>query len=353
MRRLARLALLLWSLATVAAAGWMLAQNPFAAPLAERGLDQARAALTRAVAARATPDWIIPRLAAALEADDRRQVQLLMDLARDQATPLPPDLRARAEAALATGLLDSLADCGTCMRDVTACPSLSLIAACTLPFELSPAGDAAALIRQGHAWASGGDPDGVEAALASVGLAATAGTLLTAGGSLSLKGAATTLRVARRADALSPGMTRALAVAARGPDPAAALGGIAGDLRRIGAQSSVAEVLPILRLADDPADLRALARLSEAAGPRTTRTLAVLGKSDSLRLMRRVTDAALTAAALLGLVLGQVAALIGALAQMALRRAMRAPGASAPARRTPPPLRSGRGHRAIALMSRP
>ena len=94
-------------------------------------------------------------------------------------------------------------------------------------------------------------------------------------------------------------------------------------------------MLPILRLARDPADLRALARLSEAAGPRTSRTLTVLGKSDSLRLMRRVTDAALTAAALLGLVLGQIAALLGAIAQMALRRALR----PAPARRAPPPLR--------------
>ncbi|MFN4059552.1 MAG: hypothetical protein ACK4IA_02230 [Paracoccus hibiscisoli] len=335
MRRIARLTLLLWSLATVAAAGWMLAQNPFAAPLAERGLDQARAALTRAVAARATPDWIIPRLRDALAQDDRQMLQLLSDLAADQATPLPADLRAQVDAALSPDLMETLADCGTCMTDITACPSLSLIAACTLPFELSPAGDAAALIRQGHAWASGGDPDGVEAALASVGLAATAGTLLTAGHSLSLKGAATTLRVARRADALSPGMTRALAVAARSPDPAAALGGIATDLRRIGTHSSIPEVLPILRLADDPADLRALARLSEAAGPRTSRTLTVLGKSDSLRLMRRVTDAALTAAALLGLVLGQIAALLGALAQMALRRALR----PAPARRAPPPLR--------------
>ena len=103
-------------------------------------------------------------------------------------------LRARADAALAVGMLDTLSDCGTCMRDVTACPSLSLIAACTLPFELSPAGDAAALIRQGGTWATGGDPDGIEAALATLGLAATAGTLVTAGSSLSIKGAATTLR---------------------------------------------------------------------------------------------------------------------------------------------------------------
>ncbi|KIX19055.1 hypothetical protein [Paracoccus sp. 228] len=336
MRRLARLTLLIWSLATVAVTGWMLSQNPFAAPLVDRGLDQARAALTRAVADRATPDWLIPRLTAALDAGDRQQVQMLMDLARDQGMPLPPDLRARADAALAVGMLDTLSDCGTCMRDVTACPSLSLVAACTLPFELSPAGDAAALIRQGGTWATGGDPDGIEAALATLGLAATAGTLVTAGSSLSIKGAATTLRVARRADALSPGMTRALSAAARSPAPTRALSGIAGDLRTIGRQASVPELLPILRLADDPDDLRRLARLSEAAGPDTTRVLTVLGKSDSLRLMRRLADAAMAAAALIALVLGQMAALLGAGVQMALRRGLR----PNPARRMPPPLRS-------------
>ncbi len=289
----------------------------------------------RAVADRATPDWLIPRLTAALDADDRQRVQVLMDLAQDQDTPLPPDLRARADAALAVSVLDTLSDCGSCMRDVTTCPSLSLVAACTLPFELSPAGDAAALIRQGGTWATGGDPDGIEAALATLGLAATAGTLVTAGSSLSIKGAATTLRVARRADALSPGMTRALSAAARSPAPARALSGIAGDLRTIGRHASVPEILPILRLADDPDDLGRLARLSQAAGPDTTRTLTVLGKSDSLRLMRRLADAAVATAGLIALVVGQLAALLGAGVQMVVRRCLRPATIT---RRMPPPL---------------
>lgn len=347
MRKLARLTLLIWSLASVALTGWMLARNPFAAPLVDRGLAEARLALDRAVAARATPDWLIPRLRAALDAGDRSMVQMLSDLARDQGTPLPADLRARTDAALDVGVVQTLSDCGACMRDVTACPSLTLVAACTLPFELSPAGDAAALIRQGGTWATGGDPDGIEAALATLGLAATAGTLVTAGSSLSLKGAATTLRVARRADALSPGMTRALRAAARSPAPARALSGIATDVATIWRHASVGQVLPVLRLADDPAELGRLARLSEAAGPRTGRILTVLGKSDSLRLMRRVADAAMVAAALIGLVLGQIAALIGAAVQMALRRAL----APAPARGRPPPLRAP--YRAMALIRRP
>ena len=131
-------------------------------------------------------------------------------------------------------------------------------------------------------------------------------------------------------------MTRALSAAVRSPAPARALSGIAGDLRTIGRQASVPELLPILRLADDPDDLRRLARLSEATGPDTTRVLTVLGKSNSLRLTRRLADAAMAAAALIALVLGQMAALLGAGVQMALRRGLR----PNPARRMPPPLRS-------------
>lgn len=345
MRALARLALLAWAVTTLLAAGWALSRHPFASPLTERGLSEARAALIRATAAQASPDWLIPRIEAALKADDRPMLQVLSDLARDQGTVLPAALDARLRAALSSGAWRMMGDCGACMMDVTQCPSLTLVAACTLPFELSPAGDAAALMRQGHAWAAGGDPDGIEAALATLGLAATAGTLATAGQSLHLKTAATTLRVARRADALSPGMSRALVRAARGPDPARALGGIAGDLQRIAGRTSPAEVLPILRLADDSAQLRALARLSDAAGPDTTRVLTVLGKARALRLMHRLTDMAMLAAGLIALVIGQVAALIGAGAQMALRRALR-PG---PVRRVPPPLR----YNATALISRP
>lgn len=342
LRAWARTALLLWSLATLAAGAWVMAQNPLAAPLAERGLDQARAALTRATAARATPDWLIPRIEAALEADDRITLQVLADLAADQRTPLPADLDARLRAALDPGAWQTVGDCGSCMLDVTQCPSLALVAACTLPFELSPAGDAAALMRQGGTWAGGGEPDRIEVALATLGLAATAGTLVTAGGSLSVKGAATTLRVARRADALSPGMTRALAAAARSPDPARALGDIATDLRRIGAHTSIPEVLPILRLADGPEDLRALSRLSEAAGPVTSRHLAVLGKGGSLRLLHRLSDLAMAALALAALILSQLAGLLAALAQLALRRLLRPERRGrtrvhAPSLRTAPP----------------
>ncbi|MFN3526312.1 MAG: hypothetical protein ACK4YU_09500 [Paracoccus sp. (in: a-proteobacteria)] len=343
LRAVARLALLLWAMGSVALTGWLLSRNPFAAPFIDRSLTEARFAIESAVAARATPDWLIPQLHAALEADDMQRLDLLAALAVDQNTPLPEDLATRIAQVQAdrTGLWAQLSDCGTCMTDMAACPSLRLMAACTVPFELSPAGDAAALIRQSRNYVTGDEVDEVEAALAGIGIAATAAGLVTLGGSLTLKGAATTLRVARRADALSPGMNRALLAAVRGPAPAQALGDMAQDLRRISRASSTPEALSVLRHADSAEDLTRLARFSEAAGPKTGRALAVLGKADSLRLLRRLGDLAMAAAGMIALVLGQIAALLGALVQMALRRALRPARQRrrGPRLRTEPPLR--------------
>lgn len=347
MRALARLVLLAWSLASLAMGAWIWSQNPLAAPLVARTASEARTALSAAVARQVTPDWLLPRIRAAVAADDMVRLDLLTGLARDHDIALPADLSdAVAQmAARHQGWAATARDCGRCMTDVSACPSLTLISACTLPFELSPAGDAAALLRQGRAYAAGEDVDRVQASLASVGLLATAAGVATLGGSLSVKAAATTLRVAHRADALSPGMQRAVIAAARSP---ATMAPIAGDLGVIARATSGSELLPILRLADGPDDLRDLARLSDVAGPGTRSTLEVLGKTRSLRLLVRLGDLAVAALAVMALLLAQAAALAGSVVRLILRRALR-PAPVRPARwprstaRNRPVLRASRG----------
>lgn len=319
---MARLALLLWAVASIAATAWVLSQNPFVRPLVARSASEARMALDAAVARQVTLDWLIPRLDEALASDDMQRVTLLQNLAQDQRIALPAPLLNRIDAARASheGWLATLSDCRVCMADVTQCPSLTLVASCTIPFELSPMGDAAALVRQGSALVAGDEVDEIEAGLAGVGLAASAAALVTAGGSLTLKGSATLLRVARRADALSPGMRRALSQAARNPN---ALQDMAVDVARLAGQTSPAEVLPILRMADHPADLHALARLSDVTRDKTRLTLEALGKARSLRLLSRVSDLALTAAGLMTLLLGQIITFALAGLKLGLRALLR------------------------------
>uniref|UniRef100_UPI0035B4539B hypothetical protein n=1 Tax=Paenirhodobacter enshiensis TaxID=1105367 RepID=UPI0035B4539B len=326
-RALARLALALWTVAALSGAIWGLMQNPLAHPFTERTTQAARSALERALAEAATPDELTTRLTAAVAAQDRDRIRLLLDLAQDRHIALSEALRTGAEAALARDWTETAGACARCTVDVAACPSLTLIGACTLPFQISPAGDVAALGQAGWAWASGQPVDGLDAALAAVGLAATGATIasggLGAGATLPVKVGASALRIARRAKALSPGLSRALREAASEAGGTARLSTMAGDVTRIAKATSPAEVLPILRLADDEADLSRLARLSEVAGPETPRALEMLGKARSLRLLHRLGDAAIMALGGLMALIGQLGALLGAGLSAMLRRGLR------------------------------
>ncbi|MFB2595617.1 hypothetical protein ACEYYB_12295 [Paracoccus sp. p4-l81] len=343
-RAIARLALLIWAGVTVAAAAGALSQHPFAQPLVERSADQARAALSRAMARAATPEALAARIEAALAADDADQIALMLAIADDQATPLPADLRARATERLAQdqGWMATAGACLTCMADIRSCRSLTLIGACAIPFEISPAGDVNALRRQGMAWASGDDVDEIEAALAGLGLAATAATVATVGGAAPIKTGVTALRVARRAEAISPGLNAALIRATREAGGAERLADMAGDVTRIARATSPAEVLGVVRLADDAPDLARLARLAEVAGPDSRKALTLLGKARALRVLNRVSTAAVAAIGLVALAAAQVTALALAALKLALRRALHHRPAPS-ARLAPPPI--SRDHR--------
>lgn len=323
-RALARLALLLWAVATVAAAGWALAHHPFARPVLERSADEVRAALTRAMAREVTPDWLFPRLQVALEDDDPDQIELLMQIAADHGITPPEHLRARVQARLAEeqGWKATAQSCAACMGDINACRSLSQIGTCAIPFELSPLGDLNALRRNADSWLHDQPVDQLEVGLALAGLAATGATVVTAGGSAPVKIGATALRVARRADALSPGMTRALRRAATEAGGAERLAGMAGDVTRIARATSPAEVLPVLRLAQDAPDLARLTRFAESAGQKTRKALIVLGKARALRALNRLSTLAVATIGLVALAAAQIGALMAAILKLLLRRAV-------------------------------
>lgn len=328
-RAAARLALALWAAVSVTLAAWTFAQRPFGAPLVARSAEQARIALSRAVADRATPEWLAPRLDAAIAADAPDEVRLYLDLAGEQDIALPDGTRARAAAVLATdeGFWAGAASCATCAWDIAACRSVAAIGGCALPIELSPLGDLNALRRAGTDWLTGAEVDEVEAALAALGLGATATIVVSGGGSAAVKLGATALRLARRMGALPPGLLRAAqdasGAALRGTDEGAALTALVKDLGKVASHTSASEALVLLRYAEDAPALARLARLAEVAGPDTRKTLAVLGPARAFRLLTRVGDLALAAAGLAGLLLGQLAALAGAVLKLAARRALR------------------------------
>ncbi|RVT87117.1 hypothetical protein DXV76_03250 [Rhodobacteraceae bacterium CCMM004] len=340
---MAGLALALSSALTLAASLWVLAQNPFAAPLTARSAEAAAAALDRALTLRVTPEWAAAEVEAALAAGDMDRLLHATTLATERGLALPRPLMERAlaaaEAAESPGR--RMADCAACAWDIAQCPTVALIAACALPVEVTPLGDANALRRNAAAWAGGAEVDRLEVGLAVTGLAASAAVLATAGSSAVVKAGATALRLARRAGTLSPGLTRVVRQNAdlgidrarlggwlsgdlpleRVADPTkvAVMGGMATDLGRIAARTSPAEAVVLIRHADTPAELATLARLADVRGGDTAATLRALGKARALRMMHRLTDLALAALALLAALGAQLVAL----ALWALRRAVR------------------------------
>jgi hypothetical protein len=181
----------------------------------ERSATEVRLSVEQAMAREVTPDWLLPRLETALAEDDRDRIAMLAGLAAEHGIPLDPATQARVDAALADpGFLEGAADCATCAIDIRSCESLPQIAACAIPFELTPFGDLNALRRQSTAWLYGEEVDEIETGLALAGLAATGAVVASGGGSYVVKGGLSALRSARRMGALTPGFTRVLGEAA-------------------------------------------------------------------------------------------------------------------------------------------
>jgi hypothetical protein len=342
MHRAARRIVILWTLASWAATGWVLSLNPFAAPVIERTADEAQLAFSRAMTLRVTPEWLLPRLEAAVVADAPDDVALYLELAAENGVTLPDGLAARAEEALAAheGFFAASADCAACAWDIGACPTLTMIGICAIPVEMTPVGDLNALRRAATDWAAGEEVDRLDVSLALVGLAGTVVVAVSAGTSASAKVGATVLRIARRMGAVSPRLLGALTETVSGlirwerladvalrrvpveeaVDAArwSRLTGIAADVGRLRDNTSMAEALVLLRHADTPEDIGRLARVSDAAGSDTRKVMRTLG-ADAFRLLRRVSHLTELAVGLLALITAQLGTLALGLLRLGLR----------------------------------
>lgn len=315
--RLTRLTSLLVTLCTGVALVWTLTQNPFAQPLTERSLAEARLALNIALKQQLTPEWVAENIRGAIAADDPDSLIVFMELAADHDIILSDDIRAEAATYLEAqrGLLVQAGNCAICAYDIRACKTISQIAGCALPVEMTPIGDLNALRRAGVDWVTGEEIDKLDAGLAVAGLGATGLAIGTGGSSLTVKAGTALLRSAHRIKALTPGLRSVILDLVEGAVdwtrlPDYVLGRttlaavtdsnklndiyrISGDLDSIRVSTSTGEALHLLRYVDSAEDAARLARVTAAQGNRSRHTLEALGKSKTFRAMVRVSDAAL------------------------------------------------------------
>jgi hypothetical protein len=347
LRPLARACLtlcLILSVVTTGLAGLRISRDPLIAPLIDRSGQQIVAATDRLMAEYATADQVAALMTDRLGETPRNWVAIeaLEEVAAERGLALPPGLTAARTAAWEedSDWLAGIGECARCAYDPAAC-TLSNVLLCQVPIALTPLGDIVGLSRAGTAAATGGDVDEIDLGLSIIGLGATALVLASGGSSAAVKIGASTARLARRMNLLSPRlMAEGLAALRRGVDWAAlpavrnsddlarvvrmdALApvvAVVGDMGRIQGAVGTTRALHMLAYIDDAADARRMARATEALGARSVGRIEVLGKARFLRATIRWSDAARTVmAGLLGL-LGSLAALVaGALQGAGLR----------------------------------
>lgn len=328
--------------ATLVALLWVVQGNPLAAPFVERTGRDLALTLEREVRRTATAPWLNAALAQSVEQRDAERAAMLITLSEDLERDVDT-VAARQMIAQETGILAMTLACAACMGDIATCPSAAHLTFCAVPFEMSPLGDLNALRRASVGIASGQDVDTLDAGLALVGLGATAAVVVSGGSSATVKAGATLLRMARRIGSVTPELARMLRVPIRWLRVGDVLAGsarleeaidaaaltrvrsMADDLGRVATATSPAVALRLMRVVGTPEDAARLARVAEAAGPRTTRTFAVLGKGRVARATVRLSRAAAGTLVLIWLTALQIAVVLATrLGSLVFRSAVRA-----------------------------
>jgi hypothetical protein len=309
--RPSRIALALAAAALTAAAGvWAWPQAREAALLLGARDDPARLSdLGLDSALRNDENAIGRNVTRALDAGDADLARSFAELAQERGIALAPDISDRVEAAVAAE--NSAAATarrfatGFVTGDVTDVASLSG----TVAGDLFVFGDIRDVVREGKRLATGEDADRLVLGLASVGLAVTAATYLSAGGAVPVRAGLSLVKDARKVGRLGAGLTEWAGRSARGvvdapvlrqavaeaslarpaqtvgavkaafkAEKAGALVRLAKDVGRLSEKAGTKGALDVLRIADGPQDVARAARLADVKGGRTRAIVKLLGR---------------------------------------------------------------------------
>lgn len=245
----------------------------------------------------------------ALDAGDADLARSFAELARDRGITLAPEILSRVEAAVAaensTAAVARRFATGLVTGEVTDVASLSG----TVAGDLFVFGDIRDVVREGKRLATGEEADRLVLGLASVGLAVTAATYLSAGGAAPVRAGLTLVKDARKVGRLGAGLTEWAGRSARGvvdapvlrqavadaslarpaqtigavkaafkAEKAGALVRLAKDVGRVGEKAGTKGALDVLRIADGPQDVARAARLADVKGGRTRAVIKLLGR---------------------------------------------------------------------------
>ncbi|MBY0381917.1 MAG: hypothetical protein K2W78_08375 [Xanthobacteraceae bacterium] len=245
----------------------------------------------------------------ALASKDVDLAKSFSDLAGEKKIPISPAIRAQVDAAVAEhGTTASVAGRfahGLVTGEADDAASLTG----TLAGDLFVFGDVRDVLREGKRLVMGEDADRLVLGLASVGIAVTAATYLSAAGVAPVRAGLTMVKDARKVGRLGAGLTEWAGRSARGVIDTPALeqavqtasitrpaktveavkaafkvekaGGLvrlAKDVGRVGEKAGTQGALDVLRISDGPQDVARAARLAESKGGQTRAIIKILGR---------------------------------------------------------------------------
>ena len=343
--RFFRLASILISSAIIAWSTWQIVGNRAGQLLVERSVDEISLAYTKLINRELSQIALEQRIQQELLVGDRNWMllQSLRDISVQQDYQLSQQTEDLWSIASSEdhSLLNSSKDCMLCMWSSKACES-SAAMACGLALNFTPIGDVGGLARASVAFANGEDIDEIDVALSAVGIGATVVVFTPAAAAgVSTKIGAGFLKFANLTRSIPQPILRALRSAAKEgvdwaklrtsksvadvsqslrPHVIAPIRESAESLGRIKSNTGANQALHLLQSADSIAELKQIARATEALESKTSGYIALFGKNRILRITVRVADEVYY---MLTGIFGLFVSIFFGLIQLALDRALR------------------------------
>ncbi len=277
-----------WALAgvalTLAAAVALWPRARAAIDLVSAQDDPARGADVQlsAMPAETLRDRITAEIGDAVAADDAELAVSLIELATERGVAIDAEhVRRVDEAARARNSASGQAyrfASGFVTGDISDGASL----AGTVAGDLFVYGDLRDIAREGWRLVSGAETDRVVLGLATVGVAVTAGTYLSAGSAAPVRAGVSLIKDARKLGRVSAGLTdwtnRSVRALTTTPAVGTALARAAKDVARVQSRAGTRAAFDVLKVADGPKELARAARLAEKKGGQTRAVLKILGR---------------------------------------------------------------------------
>jgi hypothetical protein len=224
---------------------------------------------------------------AALAAEDPELAQSFIELARERAVAVDPDLIAKADTDMQAWSSFGSTAWRFARGFFAGNPDDMASLAGTAAGDLLVIGDMRDAAREGWRFARGEEPNRLVLGLSLGGLAVTAGTFASFGLAAPARAGLSVVKAAGKSERIGARFLRLL----RWEKPAA-LVEVAGDVGRIEAKAGGRAALEAVQLAQEPKDLAAFGRLAVAKGGKTRAILKLLGRS-AIAITSSIIDLAL------------------------------------------------------------